>query len=83
MKIEFLKWGNSLAVRVPKAFARELGAAAGTQADMTIQNGILQVRIAQPAGQRRYLLENLVNAITKENCHRETDWGPPRGDEVW
>jgi len=83
MKIEFLKWGNSLALRVPKVFAQELGAAEGRRADMTVENGTLVVKIARPKRRRRYSLESLTSAITEENCHGETGWGPPRGNEVW
>jgi antitoxin MazE len=84
MKIEFLKWGNSLALRVPSAFAKEVGAREGRQADMTVENGALVVKIARTKRRRRrYSLEMLVDQITEENCHPETDWGPPVGNEVW
>ena len=83
MKTEFLKWGNSLALRVPKVFAQELGATEGKSAEMTVENGVMLVRVAKPRRRRRYVLEHLTHAITKENCHGETDWGPPRGNEVW
>jgi antitoxin MazE len=84
MKIEFLKWGNSLALRVPSAFAKEVGASEGRQADMTVENGALVVKIARTKRRRRrYSLETLVDQITEENRHPETDWGPPVGNEVW
>jgi antitoxin MazE len=83
MKIEFLKWGNSLALRVPKTFAQEVGAAEGKRADMTVENGALVVKVARPKRRRRYSLEHLTNAITPENRHGETGWGPPRGNEAW
>jgi antitoxin MazE len=83
MEIEFLKWGNSLALRVPKAFAQEVGATEGKRAIMTVENGVLVVRVANPRKRRRYSLERLTNAITKENCHSEIDWGPSRGNEAW
>jgi antitoxin MazE len=61
-----------------------LSAAEGTQADMTVENGALVVKVATPMRQRRYSLEALTDAITPENAHRrEIDWGPPRGNEVW
>jgi antitoxin MazE len=83
MKIEFLKWGNSLALRVPKAFAQEIGATEGKRADLTVDHGALVVRVVTPKKRRRYVLEHLVNAITEENHHREIDWDTPRGNEVW
>jgi antitoxin MazE len=84
MKVEFLKWGNSLALRVPKAFAQELGASVGKAANMEVREGKLVVEIARPKRhRRRYTLEQLVAGITPENCHHEIEWGPPVGNEVW
>jgi antitoxin MazE len=83
METEFLKWGNSLALRVPKAFAQEVGATEGKRATMTVENGVLIVRVVKAKKRRRYSLEQLTNGITKENRHSEIDWGPPRGNEVW
>lgn len=85
MKIEFSKWGNSLALRIPKAFAQEIGASVGKVANMEVRDGKLVVEIAKPKRhqQRRYRLEQLVAGITPENRHREIEWGPPVGNEVW
>ena len=83
MRTEFLKWGNSLALRIPVAFARDLGASEGKPADMTVENGALVVKVARPKKRRRYRLEALVERITEENRHAEVDWGGPVGNEVW
>jgi antitoxin MazE len=82
MKTEFVRWGNSLALRVPSAFAKEVGATEGKRAEMTVEHGALVVKVAR-AKRRRYDLEKLVEQITEENRHPETDWGPPVGNEVW
>jgi antitoxin MazE len=75
---------NSLALRVPSAFAKELGATAGKCAEMTVEDGALVVKVGRPKKKRRrYSLEELVAGITKENCHPEIDWGPPVGNEIW
>jgi antitoxin MazE len=84
MRIEFLKWGNSLALRVPKALAQEIGAVVGKAANMEVRDGKLVVEIAKPKRRRRrYNLEQLVAGISPENRHRELEWGPPVGNEVW
>jgi antitoxin MazE len=84
MKVKFLKWRNSLALRVPKAFARELGASVGKTANMEVRDGKLVVEIAKlKRRRRRYPLDQLVAGITPKNRHRELEWGPPVGDEVW
>jgi antitoxin MazE len=83
MKTEFVKWGNSLVLRVPSSFAKELGATEGKRAEMTVENGVLVVTVAKPRMRRRYRLEELIAGITPENYHREIDWGGPVGNEVW
>ena len=83
MKTQFVKWGNSLALRVPSTFAKELGASEGKRADMAVEDGVLVVKVARPRKRRGYRLEELVVGITQENYHREIDWGGPVGNEVW
>ena len=79
MKTEFVKWGNSLALRVPSAFAKEVGATEGKIVDMTVERGALVVKVVK---RRRYVLEELIDGITKQNRHPETDWGPSVGNEL-
>jgi antitoxin MazE len=84
MRVAFLKWGNSLALRVPKAFAQEIGASVGKAANMEVRDGKLVVEITRPKrSRRRYTLEQLVAGIRPENRHRELEWGPPVGNEIW
>jgi antitoxin MazE len=85
MKIEFLKWSNSLALRIPKAFAQEIGASVGKAANMEVRGGKLVVEIAKPKRRRRrrYTLEQLIDGITPENRHHELEWGPSVGNELW
>jgi len=84
MKVAFQKWGNSLALRVPKAFVDEIGASEGKAAEMIVSNGKLVIEIARPQRRRRrYTLDELVSRITPDNRHGEIDWGPAVGNEVW
>lgn len=84
MKVAFLKWGNSLAVRVPKAFAQEIGASVGKTANMEVREGKLVVEIAKAKRRgRRYTLEQLVAGITPENRHDALEWEPAVGNEAW
>ncbi len=83
MKVQFLKWGNSLALRVPKVFAQEIGASAGKAASMEVRDGKLVVELAKSRRRsRRYTLEQLVSGITLENRHSELEWGPFFGNEA-
>ena len=74
------KWGNSLAVRIPLAIAKQAGLGEGDCVALTLDSdGVIVLR----ATRRRYELSELVAGITLKNRHRETDWGQPQGEESW
>ena len=73
------KWGNSLALRLPKHLADDLGLTTGTEMAVGIEAGQL---VARPV-RRRVPLAELVKGITADNRHAATDWGTPVGNEVW
>lgn len=74
------KWGNSLAVRIPQAIAKEASLSEGDCLAMDLdRDGAIVLRPAR----RRYELSDLVSRITPRNRHRDTDWGPPQGEESW
>jgi antitoxin MazE len=77
MKTRIQKWGNSLALRIPKPFAEE---ARLSEVDVTLRNGKL---IVMPVPAAELSLEDLVSQITPQNRHGETDTGQAVGDEVW
>lgn len=74
------RWGNSLAIRIPRSFAVEAGFENDSPVNMQLDNGKLIVEAARPT---KYSLEELVAQMTEENLHEETDWGKPVGKEVW
>lgn len=80
MKTKIQKWGNSLALRIPKPYAEEAHLSEDAAVDVTVRNGKLVV-VALPDPE--YTLEELVQGITPENRHGETDMGSPVGHEVW
>jgi len=80
MNTQIGKWGNSLAVRIPGAYAKDLDLKEGTEVDVSLVKGALVVR---PSSGRQYTLAELVAAITPENLHGETDWGEAVGRESW
>lgn len=73
------KWGNSLALRLPKAIAQELEVSEGDSVDLKIRGDSLQVKPAR----REYRLAELLAEVKKENVHSEIDWGGAVGKEVW
>jgi antitoxin MazE len=74
------KWGNSLAVRIPLAIARQAGLGEGDSVSLTLNpDGGIVLRPTR----RKYELSDLVARITPRNRHRETNWGTPQGEEHW
>jgi antitoxin MazE len=74
------KWGNSLAVRIPLAIAKQASLGEGDCVEMVLaRDGAILLRPAR----RKYDLADLVAGITPKNRHRETDWGRPQGEESW
>jgi antitoxin MazE len=80
MKTEVQKWGNSLAIRIPRAFARETRIDDGTEVDLSLQSGRL---VITPVQKKRYNLNSLLAKVRNSNRHSETDWGDPVGGEAW
>ena len=84
MIVQFRKWGNSLAVRIPKAVARAVKAKDGKKAEIKIESGTLVLRpLIKPARKQSYTLKKLLAGMTRDNVPQETDWGLSRGNEVW
>lgn len=79
MRAVIRRWGNSLALRIPKAFADELGIEDGGEVELAIEEGRLSVAPAGPA----LRLEDLLARVTARNRHGEADLGPPTGREAW
>ena len=80
MKARVQKWGNSLAVRIPKAFASDLGLEQEATVELELENGHL---VLKPTTVPRYELDSLLSKVTEDNCHGEVDYGAPAGSEQW
>jgi antitoxin MazE len=80
MKTRVQKWGNSLALRIPKSFAAEAGLHADTAVELSLVEGTLVVK---PVTQQPLRLEQLLRDVTDENLPGEWDTGTAVGKEVW
>ncbi len=80
MDITVQKWGNSLAVRIPRAFAVNANIKKGAKVNMSLSEGKI---ILTPLQEREYTLEELLSGVTQENIHREISTGEARGEEIW
>jgi len=74
------KWGNSMAVRLPKDLAQAVALRQGTPVTLEVKEGrILVTPVSKPV----YRLDRLVPGITEKNRHKAIETGKPRGHEVW
>lgn len=80
MKARVSKWGNSLAIRLPKAVVASLEVREGEPVDLVIEGDTLMIRARRP----HYTLEELVAAMHPEDEPEILDdvHAPPQGDEA-
>lgn len=73
------KWGNSLAIRIPKALAEQAQLKEGVGIEMTVSDGKLIICLEK----KEYSLDQLLAEVTPNNLHTEVDTGSSVGSEVW
>jgi antitoxin MazE len=80
LKTQFAMWGNSLACRIPAALAREIDAAPGRAAEISVEEGRLVIALVgeTPA----YSLDALLDGVTEETLHGEVATGAAVGNEL-
>ena len=80
MKSQLVKWGNSLAVRIPKTILEKAEMNERERIDVAVhEKGVITIRKTEP----KMTLDSLVEKITRKNLHKETVWGPRVGKEIW
>ncbi len=80
MRAKIQKWGNSLAVRLPKAITKKAGLGIEDEVDVDVEDTGKVVLL--PRVRKIYRLEELLAGITPSNLHDEMDFGEPRGREM-
>lgn len=80
MKARIQKWGNSLALRIPKAFAAEVQLEQDALVEFSLEDGALLIT---PVREEIYTLEQLLEGVTKKNIHGEVETGNRVGKEAW
>src|SRR5271170_7974679 len=71
MKTAVQSWGNSLAIRIPRAFAQEIRLGKGTEVNLQLKEGTL---IISREHKKRYRLSDLLAKVRKTKKHVETEW---------
>ena len=79
MEVRIRKWGNSLAMRLPKPLLKDAHLEEGSVLDVAVSKGKLVAKPVAP----RYRLEDLLRQVNRKNLHGEVDTGAPQGLEIW
>jgi antitoxin MazE len=80
MKTRVQKWGNSLALRIPRSFAAEVGLQNESPVEMSMEDGKL---VIAPVAKPGLTLKQLLSKITPQNIHHEVETGPAAENEAW
>ncbi len=79
MKATIQKWGNSLAIRIPKNITKDTRLSEGSNIDIMVENG----NIVLSPRRKEYSLKELLKNITIKNIHSEIPTGDQTGGEIW
>lgn len=80
MHVRVQKWGNSLAVRIPKPLAEDAEVREGTLLNLAVSEGKV---VATPVHKKKYSLKQLLAKVNRKNLHEEIDFCPSVGREIW
>jgi len=80
MRTKIQKWGNSLALRIPKAFAYQSKIREDEFVNLTLEENKI---VIEPVEEKKYSLRELLSGINKTNLHSEIDFGKQVGNENW
>ena len=77
-----LKWGNSLAFRIPAAVAKQMALSEGEQVEFHIDGEKLIIEKSDEVSP--FSLRDLMSALkrAKRQRHEKVDFGAPRGKEI-
>ncbi len=80
MKLQIGRWGNSLAIRIPKYVVEALNLNSDDVVECSVKDGKLVVEPTQVLPSLS--LEELLGEVV-EAPEPEVDWGKPMGEEIW
>jgi antitoxin MazE len=81
-ELRIAKWGNSAALRLPKAALDELGLKPGQTVEFTVADGKAVIAPKKP---KKITMEWIISEMKRlgpENAPETVDWGPDRPGEI-
>lgn len=80
MQTKIQKWGNSLALRIPKTFASDAKLENNSLVNISLTNGQI---VIEPIEKSEWTLEELLSEINENNLHSVIETGKVTGNETW
>ena len=80
MHLTIQKWGNSLALRIPKTVATQVHVHRGSRMDLSVAVNKI---VLTAKDIKEYSLASLLKKVTRSNLHNEISFGEIQGLEVW
>lgn len=80
MRAVVKKWGNSASVRIPKNILQAVQMEIDDVVELREDSGRI---VIEPAQRTEFELAELLKGISRQNLHKEIDFGGPLGKEVW
>lgn len=79
MEATVQKWGNSLAIRIPGSYAKDINLKQGTPVDLRKKADKIEI----VPRKIKFNLRDLLSRVTDENIHEEEFSGGRVGKEIW
>jgi len=76
MRTKISRWGNSLGLRLPKHIVEKLKFTVDNEVEICIENDVIKIK-------KLSALDKMLEKITPENLHTETQTGDIVGKEIW
>jgi antitoxin MazE len=80
MRTKIQKWGNSLALRIPKGYAQDANLENNSEVDIHLEDKQIVIK---PIDRQNISLEELLAGVNKSNIHNEVETGSAKGNEIW
>ena len=74
------KWGNSLGIRLPSVFIKELELKDNSSVEIKLADKKI---VIEPVKIVQYDLDELLSKVSEENIHEEIIFDGPEGKEIW
>ena len=74
------KWGNSLGIRLPSVFIKELELKDNSSVEIKLADKKI---VIEPVKIVQYDLDELLSKVSEENIHEEIIFYGPEGKEIW